>query len=90
MTSQELIDAGWLPKQCMVGMLYFKGDFFAKFVNNTDGVIDLRSVRDDMNSLGHAETFDEIKAIQKKFYEKEIKDYELLLNMVKFKLKQLE
>lgn len=90
MTSQELIDAGWRPKQCMVGMLYFSGDFFIKFIDNKDGVADVRSVRDDMNSLGHAETFDEIKAIQKKFYEKEIKDYELLLNMVKFKLKRLE
>lgn len=90
MTSQELVDNGWRPKQCMVGMLYFKGDFFAKFLDKEDGTVDIRSVRDDMNSLGYAKTFEEIKAIQKKFYEKEVKDYELLLNMVKFKLKQLE
>ena len=90
MTSQELIDNGWRSKQCMVGMLYFKGDFFAKFLDNKDGTVDVRSIRDDMNSLGHASTFEEIKAIQKKFYEKEVKDYELLLNMAKFKLKQVE
>ena len=90
MTEQELIDAGWHAKQCMTGMLYFNGDFFIKFIDNKCGVVDVRSTRDDMNSLGHAETFDEIKAIQRRFYEKEIKDYELLLNMVRFKLKQLK
>jgi hypothetical protein len=87
MTSQELIDNGWVQRECKIGTLYFKGDFFGKLQGD---VFEMRSMRDDMSSIGTAKTFEDIREIQKKYYQKEVKDYEILLGMAKFKLKQFE
>ena len=50
----------------------------------------MRSLRDNMTSIGEAQTFEDIRAIQKKYYEQEVKDCEILLGVAKLKLAQFE
>lgn len=65
MTHDELIKNGWIPRNCRVGTLYFKGDFFGSFRGE---VFELRSVTDDMTPIGNAMTFDDIRHIQQYYY----------------------
>lgn len=87
MTHDELINNGWVSKECTIGTLYFNGDFYGKL---SDDTFDIRSLRDNMTSIGEAKTFEDIQAIQKKYYEHEVKDYEILLGVAKLKLAQFE
>lgn len=87
MTHDELINNGWVSKECTIGTLYFNGDFYGRL---NDDVFDMRSLRDNMTSIGEAKTFEDIQAIQKKYYEQEVKDYEILLGVAKLKLAQFE
>lgn len=87
MTHDELINNGWVSKECIIGTLYFNGDFYGKL---NDDTFDIRSLRDNMTSIGEAKTFEDIQAIQKKYYQQEVKDYEILLGVAKLKLAQFE
>lgn len=87
MTHDELINNGWVSKECTIGTLYFNGDFYGRL---NDDVFDMRSLRDNMTSIGEAKTFEDIQAIQKKYYQQEVKDYEILLGVAKLKLAQFE
>ena len=87
MTHDELINNGWVSKECTIGTLYFNGDFYGRL---SDDTFDMRSLRDNMTSIGEAKTFEDIQAIQKKYYEQEVKDYEILLGVAKLKLAQFE
>lgn len=87
MTHDELINNGWVSKECTIGTLYFNGDFYGKL---SDDTFDMRSLRDNMTSIGEAKTFEDIRTIQKKYYEQEVKDYEILLGVAKLKLAQFE
>ena len=87
MTHDELIDNGWVSKECTIGTLYFNGDFYGRL---SDDTFDIRSMRDNMTSIGEAKTFEDIQAIQKKYYQQEVKDYEILLGVAKLKLAQFE
>lgn len=87
MTHDELINNGWVSKECTIGTLYFNGDFYGKL---SDDTFDMRSLRDNMTSIGEAKTFEDIQAIQKKYYQQEVKDYEILLGVAKLKLAQFE
>ena len=74
MTRDELINNGWVSKECTIGTLYFNGDFYGRL---SDDTFDMRSLRDNMTSIGEAKTFEDIRTIQKKYYEQEVKDYEI-------------
>ena len=87
MTHDELISNGWVSKECTIGTLYFNGDFYGRLIDDT---FDMRSLRDNMTSIGEAKTFEDIRTIQKKYYEQEVKDYEILLGVAKLKLAQFE
>lgn len=87
MTHDELINNGWVSKECTIGTLYFNGDFYGRL---SDDTFDIRSLRDNMTSIGEAKTFEDIRTIQKKYYEQEVKDYEILLGVAKLKLAQFE
>lgn len=87
MTHDELINNGWVSKECTIGTLYFNGDFYGRL---NDDIFDMRSLRDNMTSIGEAKTFEDIQAIQKKYYQQEVKDYEILLGVAKLKLAQFE
>lgn len=87
MTHDELINNGWVSKECTIGTLYFNGDFYGRL---SDDTFDIRSLRDNMTSIGEAKTFEDIRIIQKKYYEQEVKDYEILLGVAKLKLAQFE
>lgn len=87
MTHDELINNGWVSKECTIGTLYFNGDFYGRL---SDDTFDMRSLRDNMTSIGEAKTFEDIRTIQKKYYEQEVKDYEILLGVAKLKLAQFE
>ena len=87
MTHDELINNGWVSKECTIGTLYFNGDFYGRL---SDDVFDMRSLRDNMTSIGEAKTFEDIRTIQKKYYQQEVKDYEILLGVAKLKLAQFE
>ena len=87
MTRDELINNGWVSKECTIGTLYFNGDFYGRL---NDDIFDMRSLRDNMTSIGEAKTFEDIQAIQKKYYQQEVKDYEILLGVAKLKLAQFE
>ena len=87
MTHDELINDGWVSKECTIGTLYFNGDFYGRL---SDDTFDIRSLRDNMTSIGEAKTFEDIRTIQKKYYEQEVKDYEILLGVAKLKLAQFE
>ena len=63
MTHDELTDNGWVPKQCKVGTLYFKDNYFCKL---KDDVAVVYSINDDMNPLDEAHTLQDIFDIQKK------------------------
>ena len=87
MTHDELINNGWVSKECTIGTLYFNGDFYGRL---SDDTFDMRSLRDNMTSIGEAKTFEDIRTIQKKYYQQEVKDYEILLGVAKLKLAQFE
>ena len=87
MTHDELINNGWVSKECTIGTLNFNGDFYGRL---NDDTLDIRSLRDNMTSIGEAKTFEDIQAIQKKYYQQEVKDYEILLGVAKLKLAQFE
>ena len=87
MTHDELINNGWVSKECTIGTLYFNGDFYGRL---SDDTFDIRSLRDNMTSIGEAKTFEDIRTIQKKYYQQEVKDYEILLGVAKLKLAQFE
>ena len=87
MTHDELINNGWVSKECTIGTLYFNGDFYGRL---NDDIFDMRSLRDNMTSIGEAKTFEDIRTIQKKYYQQEVKDYEILLGVAKLKLAQFE
>lgn len=86
MTHDELIKNGWIPRDCRVGTLYFKGDFFGSL---KDGVFELRSVTDDMTPIGNAMTFDDIRHIQQRYYRSYIDACEQRLKNAKEKLAAL-
>lgn len=80
MTHQELIDNGWVPKDCKIGILYFKDKFFGKL---QEELFDLRSIENDMESLGRVSTFKGIKQLQIAYYQRKIKELELAIEIAK-------
>lgn len=90
MTHDELINNGWVSKECTIGTLYFNGDFYGKLHDDTFDIRSMRDKWDNMTSIGEAKTFEDIRTIQKKYYEQEVKDYEILLGVAKLKLAQFE
>lgn len=80
MTNKELIDNGWSPQICKIGTLYFKGSFFCRL--DKDEVV-FFSVRDDMNPLGRAKTFEEITNLEKNYYKSVIETLEAKLILAK-------
>lgn len=80
MTKDDLIKDGWKPELCKIGTLYFKGDFFGHL---KDDNFVMFGIDDDMNPLGTAKTFEDIKQIKK--------EYDLnLIQSVKEKIQGLE
>ena len=63
MTGRDFENNGWVPKQCRVGTLYFKGTFFCRI---EDGKAVLFDITDDMNPIGEANTLEEIRNLQMK------------------------
>ena len=80
MTDKELIAAGWKQKMCKIGYLYFKEDYFCRLDKDEAIVF---SVSDDMNPLGKAKTFEEIKKLQKENEEHEIIATEFMLKTMR-------
>ena len=80
MTEKELTDAGWVPKLCKIGTLYFndKDGLFCSFIN--EDTIDVRSYANDMVSLGTAKTFNDINSIYKNLLKAEIEFLKIKLN----------
>ena len=66
MTEKDFVDDGWRPIDCKIGRMYFKGDFFARLVD--DGIADIRAVTSDMYSLGTAKDMREVSELEKKWY----------------------
>lgn len=62
MTHEQLTLNGWKPELCKIDTLYFKDGYFCRL---KDGKITVYSVSDDMNPLGTAETFSEVRELQK-------------------------
>lgn len=62
MTHEQLTLNGWRPELCKIDTLYFKDGYFCRL---KDGKAIVFSVNDDMNPLGTAETFSEIRELQK-------------------------
>ena len=54
MTVKELIEFGYKPEQCKIGILYFKGSIFVILNNN---IADVREVGDDTNSFWNSYNF---------------------------------
>lgn len=63
MTGRDFENNGWVPKQCKVGTLYFKGTFFCRI---EDGKAVLFDITDDMNPIGESNTIEEIRNLQMK------------------------
>ena len=80
MTNEQLILSGWEPKSCKIGTLYFKDGFFCEL---KDGKAVVFSVDNDMIPIGEAETFSDIREIQKEYARKTIKLMEFSLEMKK-------
>ena len=86
LTHEDLIADGWQPKECKVGTLYFKGDFFGGFRGE---VFELRSMMDDMTPIGNAITFNDIRQVQQHYYRSYIEVCEQRLKDAKEKLAAL-
>ena len=80
MTQDELTDNGWVPKQCKIGTLYFKDNFFCHL---KDDVAVTYSINDDMNPIGEAKTLQELFDIQKKHDCMQIVTMERSLELIK-------
>lgn len=72
MTKTELKENGWSPQACKIGTLFFKGNFFCRFIN--DDTVTVMSTSNDMLSLGKATTLDELKNIQKEYDKEKIRE----------------
>lgn len=87
MTKTELKENGWSPQACKIGTLFFKGNFFCRFIN--DDTVTVMSTSNDMLSLGKATTLDELKNIQKEYDRKQLeahkRKYEEMLHFYKSK-----
>lgn len=77
MTRKELKENGWYPQACKIGTLFFKGNFFCRFIN--DDTVTVMSTSNDMLPLGKATTLDELKKIQKEYDKEKIKEYKMRL-----------
>lgn len=73
MTEKEILDYGTVEQNCKIGRLYFGTHFFYRFVNKEE--VDVRSMDDDMHSLGKAKTIQEVKEIEKKYFQHKIERY---------------
>ena len=82
MTEEQVVLNGWEPKLCKIGTLYFKDAYFCK-LNEDSSSISLFHCHDDMNPLGEASTFEEVRELQKQCELKEIKITEIILNAMK-------
>lgn len=89
MTKDDLVQSGWVPKECKIDTLYFRGPYFIRLVVDTAQVY---SVYDDMNTIGEAKTLDDIFNIQKTYERECIKKQEEYLVLLKtaFKIKYKE
>lgn len=72
MTKTELKENGWSPQACKIGTLFFKGNFFCRFIN--DDTVTVMSTSNDMLPLGKATTLDELKDIQKEYDKEKIRE----------------
>lgn len=72
MTDLELKTYGWTPQVCKIGTLYFKDNFFCRFIN--DDTVTVMSTSNDMLPLGKATTLDELKNIQKEYDKEKIRE----------------
>lgn len=81
MVEQELIGAGWKPRDCRIGTLYFNGDFFCRLKD--DGIAVIFRCNDDMNPIGFAGTVEDIKPLMQKSDLAEITSFEATLNIMK-------
>lgn len=87
MTDLELKTYGWTPQVCKIGTLYFRDNFFCRFIN--DDTVTVLSVKDDMYPLGRAKTIEELDNIQKEYDRKQLeghkRKYEEMLHFYKSK-----
>lgn len=88
MTEQELIKHEWQPKNCKIGVLYFKDGFFCRFDRENKDDVVLFSVVDDMTPLGKAKTFEEIDELERVYYWDEIEFLQKKLRLAKQAYKQ--
>lgn len=81
MTDKELQDAGWQPRDCRIGTLYFKGSFFCRI--KKDGIAVIYRCSDDMNPIGYAGTVEDFKPLMQKSDLAEIELMEAELRLMK-------
>ena len=87
MTQDELINDGWVPKNCKIGTLYFKGEFFGRIRGE---VFELRCIDNDMVPIGNALTLKDIRDVQKYHYKWKVRECERMLEQAKEKLREYE
>lgn len=71
MTKQELIDAGWKPKTCKIGTLYFKHGFFCSFKD--ENTVKVYSITDDLNPICVTSELEVVNDAEKYFYKDQVK-----------------
>lgn len=81
MTQECLINNGWESRECRIGTLFFKGDFFINLKEN--GIAAVFRCSNDMKPIGFAGTLNDIKELQKKSDLEEIELLEATLSLMK-------
>ncbi|WP_296864383.1 hypothetical protein [uncultured Methanobrevibacter sp.] len=86
MINEDLLNEGWVPKECKVGTFWFKNNYVCG-VKGDDSIV-VWSRDDDMNPLGTADNIQGIKYIQRKHESDIIKFVETKLNKMKENFKE--
>lgn len=87
MTEKELIEFGYKPEQCKIGILYFKGSVVVRLDNN---IADVREVIDYTNRFGVATTLDELKRIENRIYDDLIQKVENKIDQYRILIRYYE
>lgn len=78
MTGQELIEYGYKPEMCKIGILYFKDMFFI----NLKGKVASLMVQKNEANIGEAKTIEELRKLEAEYYMQELNVTRLVANMM--------
>ena len=85
MTAKDLIDYGYKPENCKIGVLYFK-DYWFCILDEKNNVADFREDKNDMVSFGKATNIAELKQLEIKSLEKTIAKYQERIENLKLEI----